>query len=198
MIIVVLDACTDSSADIAACFPVEVIRTNGRCVGAARAHGAAHALKAGARWLAFTDADTEVSADWLTAQLALDSELVCGTVSVARWPAGCEALARRFSELYTDADGHRHIHGANLAISADTYRNAGGFAPLKAHEDVALVKAAIATGAIVAWSARPRVFTSGRLVGRAKEGFADYLHALARVPALPTVAPPDSDPANGG
>ena len=28
------------------------------------------------------------------------------------------AVQRRYTERYVDADGHRHIHGANLGVSA--------------------------------------------------------------------------------
>jgi hypothetical protein len=34
--------------------------------------------------------------------------------------------------------GHHHVHGANLGMSASAYGAAGGFPPLRTHEDVAL------------------------------------------------------------
>ncbi len=75
-------------------------------------------------------------------------------------------------------DGHRHIHGANLGLSATAYRRAGGFAAIPCHEDVALVRALQRAGMGIAWSAKPRVATSARMRGRAKGGFADYLAGL--------------------
>lgn len=68
-----------------------------------------------------------------------------------------------------------HVHGANLGVSADAYRRAGGFPPLKCSEDAALVDRLIATGARIAWSAAPRVTTSARTVARVRGGFGDTL-----------------------
>jgi hypothetical protein len=78
-----------------------------------------------------------------------------------------------------DADGHRHIHGANLGVSARAYRRAGGFPPLACSEDVALIDLLIAAGVRVTWSAAPRVVTSARIDSRVRGGFGDTLAALA-------------------
>jgi len=94
------------------------------------------------------------------------------------WPLDSTALRGAFESRYQDADGHRHIHGANLGICARAYVRAGGFAPVHADEDVALVHSLEDTGASVAWSAQPRVRTSARLIGRAPRGFAHYLADL--------------------
>ncbi len=95
----------------------------------------------GARWLSCTDADSRVPEDWLVAQLALGADAVCGTVTVDRWSEGFEPQARiRYHDAYQDSDGHRHIHGANLGISAAAYVRAGGFEALACHEDVQLVR----------------------------------------------------------
>lgn len=56
---------------------------------------------------------------------------------------------------YRDVDGHRHIHSANLGVSAKADSLEKGFRPLASNEDVALVEALIATGATVVWSAAP-------------------------------------------
>ena len=175
---VVLDGCSDDSAAIAAHFDVASLVSDARNVGRARAMGAEYLLDRQARWLAFTDADSVVSTTWLVEQLALASDAVCGTVVVEDW-AGLEpAVQHAYDARYQQAEHHRHIHGANLGVSADAYRRAGGFAPLVAHEDVALVHALQACGARIAWSARPGVRTSARTVGRAPEGFAVYLRTL--------------------
>lgn len=178
LIVVVLDACTDGTASIALAQGVATIETQARSVGIARALGAQAAIDAGARWLAFTDADTCVSDGWLAEQLALEADAVCGTVGVDDWSHHGEDAAfleGHFSRTYFDVDGHRHIHGANLGVSVDAYVRAGGFQPLSSSEDVALVHALIATGARIAWSCRPRVWTSARRTARAPDGFA---HAL--------------------
>lgn len=173
--LVVLDSCTDGSADIAASYGIQTLHVQARNVGIARATGAQRCLDMGARWLAFTDADTLVSPDWLADQLDQCSDAVCGTVAVNDWSGHAPQLALHFKTSYNDAHGHRHIHGANLGVSAQAYRNAGGFPPLACSEDVALVHALEACGALIAWSAAPRVVTSARKDFRAAGGFGDTL-----------------------
>ncbi len=182
--IVVLDACTDRSAEIARQCGVETLAIRARNVGIARASGAQRLLEAGVRWLAFTDADSQVSPGWLAAQLSLGADAVCGSISVDDWAAHSQDLRDHFYRTYTDADGHRHIHGANLGVSAHAYLRAGGFAPLACSEDVALVEQLQATGARIAWSAAPRVVTSARYASRARGGFGDTLRAWATALAL--------------
>lgn len=76
-IVVALDACTDRSAAIAIRHEAQIVPLNARCVGAARALGASLALDYGARWVAFTDADTIVPPNWLSAQLGLYADATC-------------------------------------------------------------------------------------------------------------------------
>lgn len=178
-VVVVLDACTDLTSVVARRHGAFTIRLDVRNVGTARAAGASLLLQAGAWWMAFTDADTEVSPDWLVAQIALGADAVCGTVSVSDWSLHPEWLRNRYEESYVDADGHRHIHGANFGVCASAYRRTGGFLPLAAHEDVHLVHALEHTGARIAWSAVPRVTTSARIHCRARDGFGEYLRKLA-------------------
>ncbi|MFM0036329.1 glycosyltransferase [Paraburkholderia strydomiana] len=178
-IVVVLDACSDFSGAIARAYGIETLTVKARNVGIARASGADLLLADGARWLAFTDADSRVSPGWLVAQLALDADAVCGSIAVDDWSAHPHSVREYFRKTYVDADGHRHIHGANLGVSADAYRRAGGFPPLRCSEDVALVDRLIAIGAHIAWSAAPRVITSARAAARAHGGFGDTLVAWA-------------------
>lgn len=180
-VVVVLDSCTDRSEAIAKGLGVHVMHVGLRNVGAVRAVGARHAIGRGARWLANTDADTVVAGDWLWQQLQLGTDAVCGTVAVEDWtPHGAAAprLRAHFAQTYNDADGHRHIHGANFGVSASAYRRAGGFPPLACSEDVALLQALLAIGASIAWTAAPRVVTSARLDARAADGFGDTLKAV--------------------
>ena len=181
----VLDDCSDASAEVAASLGIRSLHRRFRNVGMARAAGAESALAAGCRWLAFTDADTRVAPCWLAQQLAdhdLGADAVCGTVSVEDWSAHGDfgdVLRSRFDAQYLDAAGHRHIHGANLGVSAAAYSRAGGFLPMRCGEDVALVNALTASGANISWSARPRVVTSARKDARARGGFGDTLIAIA-------------------
>jgi glycosyltransferase involved in cell wall biosynthesis len=174
-IVVALDSCDDATRAIVREFDVEVIRVAARNVGVARAAGAQRALALDARWLAFTDADTTVAPDWLVQQLALQADAVCGAVSVEDWTPHVDAVKAHFARTYTAIDGHRHIHGANLGVSAQAYLRVGGFAPLALSEDVALVEALVGSGAHVVWSAAPKVVTSARTDFRAAGGFGDTL-----------------------
>lgn len=177
-IVVVLDHCEDRTAPLAAAWPVDCLAIQARNVGVARAAGALRLLEAGARWLAFTDADSCVSPDWLADQLSLNAEVVCGTVSVAGWEAHgalAQRASRAFAAHYQDRDGHRHVHGANLGIAAHAYQRIGGFAALTCSEDQALVDKLEAGGAHIAWTCLPRVITSARPYSRVEGGFASAL-----------------------
>lgn len=186
-VLIVLDACDDDSGGVvrrhrrlfeAAGVTLDCIEVDERRVGAARGAGARRLLSLGARWLAFTDADTRVTPQWLVAQLALNADVVCGSVAVDDWSPHAEradALRAHFEGFYQDREGHRHIHGANLGVAAAAYQAAGGFEAVSCHEDVLLVKALERIGARFAWSARPRVFTSARRDARARDGFGDTL-----------------------
>ncbi|GAA4356621.1 glycosyltransferase [Variovorax defluvii] len=199
-VLVVLDSCTDASGVVAAGAGAFTVTVRVRNVGAARAVGAQVLLDRGARWLAFTDADTVVSDSWLVDQLAQQADAVCGSIGVEDWsPHGvhAELIEAHFRETYFDRDGHRHVHGANLGVSAEAYRKAGGFRSLACSEDVALVAALEATGARIAWSAAPRVVTSARCDGRAAGGFAQALltAVAARLAPAPACGVPASGPA---
>jgi glycosyltransferase involved in cell wall biosynthesis len=186
-IVVVLDHCRDGSAAVVGRWlrrhpeRITMLEIDARNVGAARNAGAAQLIEAGARWLAFTDADSRVAATWLTQQLSLNSDAVCGSIAVEDWSGFSDAVRQRFHERYQDREHHRHVHGANLGVATLAYLRAGGFLPLRVSEDVALVKALVASGATVAWSALPRVFTSARRSSRTRGGFADHLLGLERL-----------------
>ncbi len=179
-VVVVLDACSDGSAalvppDFTA---LDVAVGN---VGAARAAGFALATPGPGRWLATTDADCEVPSSWLADQLAaarLGADVVAGTVEVHDWSTRHPALPPAFYALYTQGVGHRHVHGANLGLSAATYQRVGGFRPLRVHEDVDLVDRCVADGASVCWSGAAPVITSARVSTRTPHGFSGYLSAV--------------------
>ena len=85
VILVVLDSCSDGSAEIARQYNVDTLEVSARNVGQARAAGASALLARGARWIACTDGDSSVAEDWLVEQLALDADAVCGTVTPGLW-----------------------------------------------------------------------------------------------------------------
>jgi glycosyltransferase involved in cell wall biosynthesis len=181
LVLVVLDHCTDSTGPIAEACGATTFAVSARNVGHARAAGAQAAIEGGARWLAFTDCDSVVAPDWLVTQLALGAQgadAVCGTVCVGDWAGYGSNMQRHFAATYFDVDDHRHVHGANLGVSAAAYRRVGGFQHLPCGEDVALVQALQDAGAVVAWSAAPRVSTSARTDFRAPRGFGATLQRI--------------------
>ncbi len=180
VVVVALDNCSDQTERIARGWGAAVVNVQARNVGVARAGGARRALDRGARWLAFTDADSVVAPDWLSTQLRQGSDAVCGTIEVRDWGDYDARLRQQHIETYIDADGHRHIHGANLGMTAAAYQKAGGFKPLVSSEDVALVDALRDSGASIAWSAAPRVVTSARRSYRAPGGFGETLARVDR------------------
>jgi glycosyltransferase involved in cell wall biosynthesis len=177
---VVCDHCTDDTASIVRARGHRAIEVVARNVGRARALGSETALNDGVSWLAFTDADSVVSDTWLVQQLALATDVVCGTVHVDDWSLHDPLVRLRYEAEYRDHDDHRHIHGANLGIAASAYRLVGGFADDPCDEDVNLVTALVKAGVRIAWSARPRVRTSARSDYRAPRGFGAFIDGLAR------------------
>lgn len=182
-IVVVLDACTDGTRAEVEAFPrVHVIAASRRRVGWARRLGAEYALGllgGGAGWLASTDADSEVPRDWLIRMIALardGADLVLGTVEPS--PGLSSAVLRRYRAGYHQAEGHRHVHAANLGISAAAYRALGGWPPVACHEDAILARRATAAGMTIVRTGSIPVRTSSRLAGRAPAGFAAHLAAL--------------------
>lgn len=180
LVVVALDTCSDHTAAVCAEHGAVTVRVEARCVGAARAAAASHALAQGARWIASTDADTAVPADWLWRQLHCGADAFCGAVEVTDWLDYPDPVRSTFTEREAVRDGHRHIHGANLGMSAAAYLAAGGFAALATGEDVALVDALAGSGASIAWLAQPTVATSARRTARAPHGFSSFLRALER------------------
>lgn len=179
-VVVVLDACTDGTAAVAARAGVDVVRSAARNVGIARGLGVDAVTGDAdptATWVATTDADSAVPAGWLRDHLAAASsyDVLVGAVR----PDAAEVTPRvldRWLAAHTRV-GH-HVHGANLGVRLSAYRAVGGFRPLVTGEDVALVADLRVLGARVTGGGHP-VVTSGRRVGRAPAGFAGYLQTLA-------------------
>jgi glycosyltransferase involved in cell wall biosynthesis len=201
-IVAVLDSCRDGTGDAVerarrrlpkgrdiALVALEVGHTN---VGKARADGCATALgllpgvDIGDAWLATTDADSVVPANWLAHQVQLHRAGLhgwAGTVEVADWTGHGPEVTRRYTCLYQRDDlrggRHRHAHGANLGVSAQAYRHCGGFSHVACGEDRALLLALQHAGLpAMATSAMP-VLTSARRDHRAPGGFGDTLRRLA-------------------
>lgn len=195
---IVLDSCTDTSESVVRAFAqaaehrrlfvVEPLVVTAGGVGRARATGVAHAfdeaaadgIGTAALWIACTDADTAVPAHWLTAQMAAADTGVDVYVGTVEPDAGLTGARREeWMQRHQLAEGHSHVHGANLGIRASAYERVGGFASLSAHEDVDLVSRLRADATLTVRAADDaRVVTSSRLEGRAVGGFATYLANL--------------------
>lgn len=182
-VVVVLDRCVDDTALVAAQHVgVETVVSLAGMVGAARAQGVEHVLSSTAVpaqqiWLANTDADSRVPSDWLCVQfeaaLAGESALL-GAVRPDADGLHPEWLAD-YLHRHPLREDHGNVHGANLGVRADHYLAAGGFPAVATAEDVALVRALELRGLRPRSSALAAVITSSRLLGRAPDGYAEFL-----------------------
>ncbi|MGB9482857.1 MAG: glycosyltransferase [Candidatus Dormiibacterota bacterium] len=187
LVVVVLDDCRDRSAATVGGRPhFMVLELQARNVGRARAAGFEAVLRWSAAtppeqlWLASTDADSTVPEDWLRVQLESAQEgfeAVLGTVRVVDWTGRPAEVAARFSAQYQGNDEHRHVHGANMGMTAAAYLAAGGVPPLALSEDQGLARSL--AGRRTLRTGRIPVTTSARVRSRARGGFAGYLDALS-------------------
>lgn len=197
-VVVVLDACDDRTGEAAVdaagadgCLTLLDVRLHS--AGASRAAGVRAALAAATTaperiWLANTDADSVVPPHWLCGQVELaeaGADAVLGTVEPD--PAGLDGrLLHAWARRHRFAEGHPHVFGANFGVRASHYLRAGGFEPVRTHEDRILAERLRRAGSTVVATDTLRVITSGRLQGRTPHGFAGYLRglgeALAKAP----------------
>jgi len=185
---IVLDDCSDDSALIAARHPFMVVRSDAGVVGAARARGVDAALRelggvpAHRMWIANTDADSAVPANWLTLQAdlaAASADVVLGTVRPDFTDLSPE-YRENWLRTHVPGEPAGNVHGANLGIRAETYAAAGGFAHVPQHEDVMLVDQSRRLGARIVASDAAEVATSARTVGRTPGGYAAFIRDKER------------------
>jgi glycosyltransferase involved in cell wall biosynthesis len=187
-LVVVADACRDQTPQVARRGGAAVVTIDAGNVGAARAEGVREVLRRTGRldpaeiWLATTDADTQVPACWLRAQVRYGNrgwDAVVGAVRVTDWAGHRPAVRSLFRERYgTGASGHSHVHGANLGFRAAAYLAAGGFPDRPTAEDHALVESLTSGGSRVLRTSAVTVVTSARRAARAPHGFSGYLREL--------------------
>ncbi len=181
-VIVVADGCLDTTAKVARGFDgVFVAEIDSSNVGTARRIAALTALEMtsgdpGSVWMANTDADSVVPANWLREQVRLadsGTDVMIGTVRPDFEELSVEQ-ERAWHARHVPGKPNGHVHGANLGVRASTYLAAGGYVELPEHEDVELVAQLRRVGRITA-SDECEVVTSGRQVGRTPGGYARYL-----------------------
>ncbi len=192
--IVVLDTCTDGSADICRQHRVETIEVEFANVGRARHAGVISAIQsavsASSLWIANTDADSRVTPDWVAEQVRLAEQGADAVLGVTDVTSELQASQLRAHQAaYTRRIGpngsHSHVHGANLGIRASTYLDAGGFPPLTDHEDRQLVlRVRAMRSPVVVTTTSLCVETSGRTMGRCHNGFARSIANLAADAAI--------------
>jgi len=208
-ICLLLDSCTDDSAEIAAAYAARArypvtVATSWRSdanAGIAR-HGAMMlgmaALTDADHILVTTDADSCPQQDWLRITIAAlaTADVVAGNVvrlgrqdgdaqdRIERYYARLYALRRRVDPVDWEAPAaHHHSSGANMALRVGSYAALGGFAPLASGEDARLADDAARAGLRVRREAASVVHTSSRRRGRANGGLATTLDLLDRTGA---------------
>lgn len=104
-ITVVLNHCDDRTGWLARSWGVHTMDVQSGQACMARKGGADAAVHAGARWLAFADADTTVAEDWLAAQIAQSTDVV----------------SRVVYDGVLDTSPDADLHGVNFGLSAKAY-----------------------------------------------------------------------------
>jgi glucosyl-3-phosphoglycerate synthase len=201
-VIVVLDACTDASAEAVQRARADhpelrlwTVTGPGSGSGPARATGMdiacsrLESLGRGNGLIATTDADSVVAADWLLRQLeALETGARAIGGEVRLDPQGSAQLPpallrqrevelgqrRRLAATRGPAE-HPHFSGASLGITPEAYREVGGMGWLEALEDQDLEDRLAASAIPIHRLSEVQVTTSARLNGRAGRGLAKDL-----------------------
>jgi glycosyltransferase involved in cell wall biosynthesis len=199
VVVVVIDQCRDRTSDVvkrAALtldLPVRMLAGPGSGAGAARKTGmdaACELLLAAGNpdgLIACTDADSQPSRDWLERQLghtASGARAIAGLIELndeesLALPA--EVLERRAKDAARRLEqvravdpsaAHHHAAGASLSVTARTYRQVGGMAPLRALEDAGFADRLAEHRVRLLRPADVRVTTSARRSGRAMRGLS--------------------------
>ncbi|WP_292874847.1 glycosyltransferase [Nostoc sp. NMS1] len=148
--------------------------------------------------IASTDGDSQVSQNWIAANLyeinsgvdAVGGRILverAGRASLDPYAKACylREVGYRYLitelETYLDPDPYdsfpRHFqhYGASLAVTAEMYALAGGLPPVRTPEDVAFYRALVRVNARFRHSPLVRVVTSARQIGRTNIGLANQL-----------------------
>lgn len=189
-IVVIADACTDQTAQLARRFVAEsatagtwvVEAVDLSNVGQARALGSRIAIDRGCSWLGHTDADSVVPPNWIREQRAIsraEIDVMIGTVR-PDFDDLSPAHVEKWHATHAPGQPNGHVHGANLGVRVQSYLEVGGFSAMPEHEDVDLVHRLRRAGVALIASDRAEVMTSGRFDGRTAGGYAGHLKKIAR------------------
>ncbi len=153
--------------------------------------------------IAATDGDTRVRPNWVAANLAemangadaVGGRILAGPEQVAALAPGTRLYYRLDTAYRTlraayetilnpdPANGwprHHHFFGASLAVTAETYRRAGGLPVVPCLEDMAFADALERLGARMRQSPAVNVLTSLRVAGRVDVGLSGTLSKWTR------------------
>jgi glycosyltransferase involved in cell wall biosynthesis len=190
-VVVACDSCTDDTLARAADSAAQVIA--GRFGSPAAARAAAAELADGLlaerrpeeRWIATTDADCVVPADWLSCQLDwadAGHDAVAGAIEIEDWdenPMARDGYQRLLASRQRPDGTHTGVYGANLGIRGSALAAVGGVPQIAVGEDRALWDAVVGHNLPRVSPSSPAVLTSARPVGRAVGGLADLLTRMA-------------------
>jgi len=165
-IIVVDGGSEDGTVSVAKECADLVISQKSRGIGGARRDGAA---VANGGKLAFTDADTIVSPDWLQSiSLNLDEwDASTGPVIYLQSDIRSEII-ENWRSLYRllSVSSFHYIIGSNMAVSANAYWRAGGHSEISLLDDYDLSLRLFRSRASVRYDSNQAVYTSSRRVER--------------------------------
>ena len=173
--LVVADACTDDTADIAAACGARVLTVAHRHIAATRNAGAAVATGS---QLLFVDADTRIDPVVLAAAVSAMADGAVGGGCAVRFPESARRSERLFTGLLMHVFRWTHIApGCFLFCTREAFVAAGGFdTRWFAGEDVAMSRALSAQGRFVIL--RASVQTSDRKMRTF--GLSDHLRLMLR------------------
>lgn len=161
-VIVVDGGSEDGTASIASELADKVVKQSSPGIGGARRDGADAAL---GDKLAFTDADTVVSEEWLRAISSnLDSYDASTGPVIYQDPCVKSELIQRWRSLYKIfyLSDFYYIIGSNMAVRAETYRQIGGHSDISLLDDYDLSLKLFRDKAKVRHDPHQVVFTSSR------------------------------------
>lgn len=165
-IIVVDGGSKDGTVSLAEKHADLVVSQESMGIGGARRDGAAAAT---GDKLAFTDADTLVSPDWLS-EISLNLEgWEASTGPVIYQPSDLRSeIIEGWRSLYRllSISNFHYIIGSNMAVKADAYWQAGGHSEISLLDDYDLSIKLFKAGASVRYDPAQSVYTSSRRVER--------------------------------